>query len=168
MDDLRSKLFDLVEVGEGCWEWQGFRLPKGYGRLSHKGKKYYTHRLSYELHVGPIPDGYMICHHCDNPPCVNPAHLFAGTAKDNSLDMVSKGRNWVPYGVWAGTNNPQSKLTPEVRVEVEKALLTGERPAYVAERFGITDVRACQIRKEIGLPPIPKGRPKGSKNKGGK
>lgn len=85
---------------DGCWEWLGARLPKGYGFI--QGTRWRgedipyrplrAHRVAYELAVGLIPDGMYVLHRCDNPPCCNPAHLFVGTAKDNARDMVAKGR----------------------------------------------------------------------------
>ena len=77
---------------DGCWEWQGYRHDWGYGKLAYRTQYYYAHRVSYELHYGPIPDGLHVCHTCDNPRCCNPAHLFVGTAKDNLSDMMMKGR----------------------------------------------------------------------------
>jgi HNH endonuclease len=83
----------------GCWEWFGARRSQGHGVIGTKFGKpgMVASRLSWVIHVGPIPDGLFVCHRCDNPPCVNPAHLFLGTAKDNFDDMFSKGRhNLVP------------------------------------------------------------------------
>lgn len=165
-----QKFFSLVSIGdrkEDCWLWMGSSLPKGYGRFYANGKMNYAHRFAYETWVGQIPDGHFICHHCDNPSCCNPDHLFAGTQKDNMRDCAEKGRVHITLGRWAGIKNPKSKLTNESRFAIEAALKNGDRPTYVAERFGISKVRASQIRQEIGLAPCPKGRPKGSKNRNG-
>ena len=77
----------------GCVEWTGHVDRKGYGRVSIEGRQVFAHRVAWELAHGPIPDGLCVLHHCDNPPCCNPAHLFLGTIRDNNLDMSAKGRN---------------------------------------------------------------------------
>lgn len=86
-----------------CWEWTGYTLPpfiksftdsdKGYGRFWFLNKFWLAHRVSWFIKNGEIPDGLCVLHTCDNPPCVNPNHLFLGTKKDNSEDMITKGRN---------------------------------------------------------------------------
>lgn len=75
-----------------CWEWKGSVVGKGYGVLRCVNETKLAHRISYELHHGPIPDGLDCLHKCDNPPCVNPNHLFLGTNDDNIQDKVTKGR----------------------------------------------------------------------------
>lgn len=82
---------------EGCWLWTGAVNEKGYGKIGDGPQRTRrAHRVSWELHIGVIPFGRMVCHTCDTPSCVNPSHLFLGTGKDNSQDMVCKGRGILP------------------------------------------------------------------------
>lgn len=76
----------------GCWEWQGFthKEPNPYGNMSYRGRQWRTHRLAFHLAKGSIPTGLDICHQCDYKRCCNPDHLFAGTHRDNMLDMRAK------------------------------------------------------------------------------
>ncbi|TCM21521.1 HNH endonuclease [Novosphingobium sp. PhB165] len=90
--------------GDGCWEWIGAIDRDGYGIFSYAGKTYRAHRIAMQLD-GRDPGDMMACHHCDNPVCVRPDHLFAGTNADNMQDMVAKGRNPNRFGA----NNPNFK-----------------------------------------------------------
>lgn len=92
----------------GCWEWSKFRDPLGYGRCRLNGRKYTTHRASWLHFRGTVPKGLCVLHKCDNPPCVNPDHLFVGTFKDNTIDKELKGRANHPRGV----EHHASVLTP--------------------------------------------------------
>jgi hypothetical protein len=79
-------------VDTGCWEWRAAKTKKGYGLFCVASKLIYAHRFSFEAYKGEITTGLFVCHRCDNKSCVNPNHLFLGSAKDNSEDMVKKGR----------------------------------------------------------------------------
>lgn len=91
-----SETFDYFMPGipgADCWEWAGSRNRAGYGVVRMTDSSFPAHRVSYELFIGPIPEGWCVCHRCDNPPCCNPNHLFVGTKDDNNQDKVAKGRN---------------------------------------------------------------------------
>lgn len=93
---LTERFWARVDSTGECWLWTGTRDLNNYGalhyRLPNQRVNKGAHRLSWEIHFGPIPDGLCVLHHCDNPPCVNPTHLFLGTKQVNSTDMKQKGR----------------------------------------------------------------------------
>ena len=92
---LEDRFWSKVDVRgpNECWEWTGAKTRGGYGGIWSEGKIQYTHRLSYELHNGPIPDGLHVLHDCDNPRCVNPTHLHLGTNADNVEEKLDRGRS---------------------------------------------------------------------------
>ncbi|MFW6121409.1 MAG: HNH endonuclease signature motif containing protein [Petrotogales bacterium] len=104
-----------------CWEWQGSLNRQNYGGIAvGNGKTKLVHRLAYELWIGEIPEGLFVCHYCDNPRCINPAHLFLGTNNDNIKDKIVKGRAYT--GNHKGEKNVQSKLKDWQVYEIKKLL----------------------------------------------
>lgn len=91
---VEARLFTRsTKMPSGCIEWNGSRLPKGYGQISVGGKNVLTHRVAWELANGPIPNGLFVLHRCDNPPCINKECLFLGTKAENNADRAAKGRS---------------------------------------------------------------------------
>lgn len=82
---------------DACWPWTAGKANGGYGAIRYNGSIYRAHRIAWTIANGAIPQGMLVLHKCDNPPCCNPAHLFIGTHKDNSQDMARKGRTRGPW-----------------------------------------------------------------------
>lgn len=125
-----------------CWEWQAYRRPDGYGEFGVGKGIVRTHRFAWQLANGPIPSGLWVLHRCDNRPCVNPAHLFAGTPLDNARDMIAKGRNIAairPGYAPRGERQGSSKLTAADVIQIRGLLKSGRRTAEIAAQFAITD-----------------------------
>jgi hypothetical protein len=136
---LQDRFFArFVKLKNGCWQWRAHTDKDGYGVLPGDRKNTRAHRLSYELHKGQISDGFVICHHCDNPGCVNPDHLFVGTSKDNAQDALQKGRAYV------GEKNGRSKLTKENIIEILSSELNG---VQLAQKFGVTRSTINRVRR---------------------
>ena len=161
-DNQIIRFWSRVQKGEGCWLWTGPLDNKGYGLEMDGDKIRLAHRLMYERSRGPIPAGLFVCHHCDNPRCVNPEHLFLGTLQDNVADMVAKGRQLKgerhpmhlrpeirPTGVRNGMHthpearqygerNHKARLTQAQVLEIRELYATGAyRQADLAARFNV-------------------------------
>lgn len=131
---LHAKFWDHVDKSGGCWNWRGGKTVHGYGRLIVPPRKgvVYAHRHAYELTFGPIPKGLEICHRCDNPSCVNPAHLFAGTHLANMQDARKKMR------VRFGERHGGAKLTADNISEIRQLRCEGVEQRSIAVRFAVS------------------------------
>jgi hypothetical protein len=123
-----------------CHEWTGNHNTAGYGVFStgRRGnrRRYFAHRYSWEREYGPIPDGMFVCHRCDNPPCVNPSHLFLGTNLDNHRDMWAKGRGF--RAVVTGERHYKSRVTVQQVLEIRRRVAQGETQRSLAKEFGLS------------------------------
>ncbi len=128
---LYEKVMNRTRKEGGCLVFTGTR-QHGYGYVStKKGRLKRAHRVVWKHHHGPT--NLNVCHHCDNPACVNIEHLFAGTQKDNMRDCAQKGRTNRPHG----EKNPQARLTQEQVDEIRRAGLQGESQRSIDKRFGV-------------------------------
>ena len=149
------------QSAEGCWLWQGTLLKQGYGCFKIAGKMYKAHRLAYTFAKEIIPPGLFVCHHCDNPPCVRPDHLFLGTIRDNVLDSVRKGR-------WATGDRSGARMHPERITRGDKhwlhlhpelrqgelngrAVLNGEQVAEIRARYAEGNVSQFMLADEYNV-----------------
>lgn len=137
----------LLQQQDECIIWPLTTAGQmGYGSLRVGGVKTYTHRLAYERTYGPIARGQHVLHHCDNPPCFNPRHLFSGTEKDNRADQKAKGRTSL------GTKNGQARLSEAQVVQIRKLYQHGVRgrgQIALAYQFGVTRIAIRKIVKRI-------------------
>ncbi len=131
---------------EDCWIWKGSISSDGYGRIVINHKIYRTHRLIYEMTIGKIPDGLLVCHSCDNPLCCNPEHLFLGTYKENTQDMISKGRKYLMNGEL----NNFSKLTEKEVIMIREIYSNGKYfQRELGEMFGVSKSAIYNIIHKI-------------------
>lgn len=136
---VEDRFWSRLQVTPACWLWLGGTTQYGYGVVNQYGRgasHLLAHRVSWELYNGPIPAGLIVCHRCDVPACVNPAHLFLGTQRDNMRDMRAKGRGRNgPRPL--GSANKSAKLTDDQAREIKRRLAEGETATSIAADFPV-------------------------------
>ncbi len=137
-----AKFWERIVRREGCWGWNGSRMTRA-GELSYsllivgrRDLRMLAHRAAWEITVGPIPDGQVACHRCDNPPCPNPHHLFLGAQADNLADMRAKGRGHVNTFP-SGHAHPNAKLNEELVRAIRMRRDDGAALALIGAEFGL-------------------------------
>lgn len=140
-----KRFWDKVNKTEACWLWTAANAA-GYGLIKLGGRMQKAHRVSWEMANGVIPPGMCVCHHCDVPLCVNPAHLFLGTVHDNQMDMRNKGR----FPSQRGEGNHAAKLTKKSVISIRQEYATGACTlAHLADKHAVTlgNISAVILRK---------------------
>lgn len=137
-----ERLFSKISrsTSDQCWPWNGCRNKKGYGMIALPGKGngvLLTHRAAWMVTNGDIPKGILVCHHCDNPPCCNPSHLFLGTNSQNQQDSIRKGRRPIQYYGPKGEKHFASKLTDQIVRDARRRNECGESGMKLANEYGV-------------------------------
>lgn len=128
-----------IKSDDQCWEWTGTRTGAQYGTIYYDGELRYAHRMSLELDGRPVPPRHHACHTCDNPPCVNPKHLYPGTPMDNVRDKQERGRQ--PKG----DNHYATKLSDQDVINIRKAHANGAWQSDLASKYGVDPSHVSDI-----------------------
>ena len=143
---VAKRLLDRIEIVGDCWIFTGPTTSDGYGAIGvGRRKQLRAHRASFEEFVGHIPKGALVCHKCDTPRCINPEHLFLGTPKDNTQDMIKKGR----MKHKTGEDHPLAKLSDVDVTSIKRLRAAGRTLAYIADRFGISFQHVSAISRGV-------------------
>lgn len=140
---LHERFWEKVEIGasDECWEWQRATSDYGYGRFKIGDRTRYAHRVAYRMLIGPIPGGRQINHHCHNPPCVNPDHLYLGTQEQNNRDCQLAERHNAPAGT-DFSHGFDADTVREIRTRYERDDVTY---ADLAEQYDVMEETIGQI-----------------------
>ncbi len=136
---ILKRFWSKVEIKDlfECWEWK--HCKSGYPTFSYDLREMPANRVCWTLIFGEIPEGLFVCHHCDNPKCVNPAHLFLGTHRDNMIDMHKKGRHRVKENHYENAKKLQ-------KVDIKAIRKSNEHIRKIADRYGITQGVVTRIK----------------------
>jgi hypothetical protein len=133
-----------------CWPWKGGTDGRGYGKVFASDRHRKAHVVAYEIIVGPVPEGKVLCHSCDNPPCCNPGHLWPGTKRENSEDMWKKGRAR-PNGLDArGSRNSKAILTEVDIPRIRRLIKDGVSQTAIGNHYGVTVQAISRIKRGLG------------------
>jgi len=130
--------WNKVQKTDACWEWIGSKNNGGYGKFWLNKKCIDSHRVSWMLTYGDIPENKYVLHHCDNPSCVRPDHLFLGSQTDNMQDMLSKGRGTWHGNSMPGESNPRARLTKEDVLKIRQLFSDGMRQTDIAKQYNMS------------------------------
>jgi hypothetical protein len=145
-DSEIARFWQKVKISDdiSCWEWTASKRHFGYGQINIRRYPFKAHRLSWIIHFGVIPNGFCVCHRCDNPGCVNPSHLFLGTQTDNMTDMNRKLRHGGPKG----ESHPSAKLTNAQVAEI-RTLLTSLSCRRIAKLYRVSHTAIICIKNHV-------------------
>lgn len=156
-----DRFWSNVTIGDGCWEWTGALTRGGYGRFRGSRHQYartdwFAHRYGWVQWFGEIPRGLLVCHKCDNRKCVRPSHLFLGTYKDNTQDMMAKGRLVVGRR-YPGSQHCRAKLNEAQVVEIRRRRAAGESGVALGREYGVAPTQIYYIMKGKTWKHVPAG-----------
>lgn len=132
-EPLKPRLLRNIQKVGACWEWTGSKDRDGYGVLTIGRKQFRANRVSYSEFKGS-PEGMLVCHRCDNPSCINPEHLFLGSARENTQDMINKGRK----NIARGERHPFTKILPADRPHILAMRKDGASLKAIAAEYGVS------------------------------
>lgn len=137
-----QQLFEKkIQKGASCWVWTASKNREGYGHFGFRGSTHLAHRVSWILYRGEIENNLCVLHHCDNPSCVNPGHLFLGTRLDNMRDCARKGRK----NPQRGEESPCAKLTSKDVISIKQKRKAGMSTRKIAEDYGVSSSTISMI-----------------------
>lgn len=151
LDHLARRIangLDTANDGE-CWEWTRAKNQDGYGTITYAGKTWLVHRWSFQLATGIDTGGSQVLHRCDNPPCINPDHLWLGDRSANMADCFAKGRSSIAPHFIRGESNGSAKLTAVQVIEIRRRLRSGDFQKSIAADYGVSRSLIGQIGQLI-------------------